>query len=192
MSSEILIAIIMAVASLLVAVVSLITSLMSNRQNARQLKELETLRFELANKQAAQKISDDYLLKDLEAVDAIIQAIQRLKDMLQLVLNARGENLDSVSTLEDITKIRQHIFERYEASLPGLKDSDARCAHRAKNQALVIETKLREYLHKTSYVSELSEKQKQAILDLRNSLTDSQDQLRDGKMTKLFQRLEPK
>ena len=192
MTTEVNIAIITAVISLLVSIVSILNSIISNRQNAVNAKNFETLKFELTQKQETKKLSDDFLLRQMESLDALIKVIQRMKDIVQLILNSQGTHLDTESTMEHIEQIRQVVFECYEEQLPILVKEDSNGAHKAKNLALSIETQLKDYLDKTTYVSEMSEGQKQKILELRNALSDAQNLLRDSRMHKLIQRLSAK
>lgn len=190
MSSEITIAIITSVASLLVAVVSLVNSMVSTRQSAHSARMIESLRFELADKKSTQTLRDEYLTRSLESLDILIRAIQRMKDVVQLVLSAKGSSFDSESAIDIVSQAREHVFASFEEQLPNLEEGEAKGAHRAKNQALTIELSLRECLKGTSFVSELSSDQKQALSALRNDLTEAQNLLRDSKATTLMNRMQ--
>jgi hypothetical protein len=188
MSLEVTIAIITAIASLLVAIVSLVNSIISNRQSSQSAKMIEILKHELADKQSTQEWHDKYLAKSMESLERLIEVVQQLKDMIQLVVSATDTNLDTQTTVENIRKLRESLFKCYEEQLPNLKEGEAQGAHRAKNLALIIETNLKAYLSGTEYV-EISEEQRQTLTELRNRLTDSQNLLRDSRTHLLIERL---
>jgi hypothetical protein len=185
MSTEVKIAIITSIASLLVAIVSLISSIINSRQSTQSAQMVETLKFELSEKKSRQAIRDKYLDRAVESLDALIRAIQRYKDIVQLILTATGESMDTESAMKSISTFRTAIFECYEEQLPELEDWEKEGAHKAKNVALTIERRLQEDLEGTYYVSVLSEEQKRVLEDLRNNLTDTQNVLRDSRTIRL-------
>jgi hypothetical protein len=188
MSTEVIIAIITAIASLVVAVTSLVSSIISNRQSARLAETLETLRFELDEKKTTRTTAGTYLDSGLEALATLIQATQRMKDIVQLTLTARGTSLDSESAMKSILDARQNLFNCYEEQLASLGTIEASGAHKAKNVALDIEARLREFIGDDAFIS-LSSYQKRVLTELRNELTDAQNLLRDSRTTQLLKRL---
>jgi hypothetical protein len=190
MTHEVMLAIITSVASLLVALTSLISSIIANRQSARSTEIIELLKFRLDDKKSTRAMSDEYLRQGIESLGTLIQVIQRMKDIVQLTLNAVGTSLDSESALENISKARQQLFKSFEEQLPYLRESEVRGAHQAKNTALTIEMRLCDDLEGTFFTSELSEEQRQSLLELRNDLTDAQHLLRDSRATLILNRIQ--
>jgi len=188
MTFEITIAIVTAGIALGAAAAGLIVALVVHRQSTRTAQQVEALRQQLTRPPAHAIADDPYLKQGILALDALIQAIQRVKDLVQLVLNAFDTSLDSKSALASMTEARQHLFECYETQLPNLQQGEARGAHRAKNTALTIEMTLRQNLTGHYYVSDLAEAQKQALQALRDDLTDAQNLLRDSRTAMLFGR----
>jgi len=190
MNNEILIAIITSGVSLLVSAGSLVASVIISRQSAHSAEIVESLRFRLEKRKSTEVMGDEYLKQNIKSLDVLIQAIQQMKDIVQLILNAGGSNMDSESAKKSISKARQLLFKSYEEQLPNLDEGSNKGAHQAKDIALRIETSLFESLKRTSFVSELSDKDKQALLELRNDLTNAQNLLRDSKATLLFNRIQ--
>jgi hypothetical protein len=189
MSTEIAIAIVTSVASLAVAVVSLAASLIGNRQSAQSARAIETLRFELADKKTAQAMGDKYLIENLESLGRLIQAIQRAKDVVQWVLTAEGTSLDSESAIRWSSEARAGLVTCFEEALPNLNEEQRRAAHEAKDRAVNIDLCLQQALQHTSYASEITKKQEQALTEQRNNLTDMQNVLRDSRAAALARRL---
>lgn len=187
MTIEMTLAVIAAGIALGAAAAGLIVALIAYRQSTRTAQQVEALCQQLLTRPSVHAVADDpYLKQGILALDALIQAIQRVKDLVQLVLNAFDTSLDSKSALASVTEARQHLFECYEAQLPNLQQGEARGAHRAKNTALTIEMTLRQNLTGHYYVSDLSAAQKETLHALRDDLTDAQNLLRDSRTAMLF------
>jgi hypothetical protein len=112
-----------------------------------------------------------------------------MKDMIQLIATSGGTSLDSESAMASITEIREALFNCYEEQLPNLQKPEAEGAHRAKDQALDIETYVRDCLQGTEHVSEMADEQRQTLVEFRDNLTDAQNQLRDSRTNKLTDRI---
>src|SRR5689334_19315226 len=158
MTTEVLIAIIASAASLLVAFVSLISSIITSRQSSRSTEIVESLRFRLEKRKSTEVMGDEYLKQNIKSLDVLIQAIQQMKDIVQLILNATDSSLDSKSAQKSISEAREQLFKSYQEQSPNLDESGNKGAHEAKNIALRIETRLFESLKGASFVSELSDK----------------------------------
>lgn len=111
-----------------------------------------------------------------------------MKDVLQLILRANDQSMDSESARKGVSDRRNQIFMLYEEQLPNLGENEASIAHRAKNNALEIEMYIIETLKHTCYASEMHEECRQQLLGYRNELTDTQQLLRDIKATVLINR----
>lgn len=171
MSNEILAAIIASVAALIVAIISLVSSL--------KLQALKSSRL----------LSDQHLAKNCEALDCLIIEIQKMKDIVLLILKAEDKSFDSKNAIIDITENRKNLFLCYQNYLPHLNKHEAATAHKAKNLTLSIEKAIRESLVDKLYVSEIDNGQKSFFIESRVELTDIQNILRDSKTTLLHKRL---
>jgi hypothetical protein len=186
---ELTLAIIASVTSLVVAITSLFTALLSSRQSARSAQMLEKLRNDIAHKRLTDDMRDARLNDNLKALRANIEAIQQVKDEIQLVLSAVESSLDTQSAIGYVRTAREALFDRYEASLADLSDAEAKACHRAKNVSLAVENTLLSGLHECANASGLSDPCRQRLLELRAQLTDVQHILRDIRSDKLAKRL---
>ncbi len=180
MSTEISIAIIASVASLAVAIVSLLTAIISVRQNAHTNKEIEILRDKFTRRHSKEEFSDTYLNEALRALQESIKVIQRFKDEIQIILSATENSLDSDIAISRIEAAREEMFSTFEKNLPNLNEQEARAFHRSKNCALAVENYLRKTLEKKLNVSAMTKESYRRLIELRGQLTDSQQLLRDS------------
>ena len=186
---ELTLAIIASVTSFVVAVISLLTALLSSRQSSRSEQMLEKFRDDLEHERATEAMSDQHLNDNLKALQANIETIQRIKDEIQLVLSAVESSLDTKSAIEYVRAAREALFDCYEKNLADLSDSDAKACHRAKNYALQVENTLQSGLNQCANASDLSDSCRQRLLELRVQLTDLQQVLRDSRSDKLAKRM---
>ena len=189
MSIEATLALIASITSLAVAAIGLVSSIITRRQTARADEKIETLRFEFSRKEAAWALGDEQLTQSLESLRLAIQAIQRVKDELQLILAARETSLDSDTALERLNVARTELFACYETELACLDDVEAKACHQAKNLSLIIEHNLRECLSGKSQASQLSGEDRQRLQEFRSDLTDCQQRLRDCRTNRLIERM---
>jgi len=189
MSTELTIAIIASIASLAVAIVSLLTAIISARQTTNANLKLESLRDSIQRKHAQEEFSDIYLNASLSALNESIQVIQCFKDCIQVILSATKSSLDSDLAIASITTSREEMFSSYEKNLPNLTEQEAKVFHQAKNKALILENLLRKDLDEKPYASEMTDEVRRRIIELRGLLTDSQQLLRDSRSDKLAKRM---
>jgi hypothetical protein len=189
MSTELALAIIASVTSLLVALTGFINSIIARRQAERSEEKMETLRFEFARKETAWALGDAQLVASLESLQSAIQAIQRVKDEIQLILAAIESSLDSETAIERLSSARADLFDCYEKDLAKFDDPESKACHQAKNRALDMERFLIECLAEKSYASQLSGDERRCLLEFRNDLTDCQQRLRDSRADRLIRRM---
>jgi hypothetical protein len=180
------IALISSVASLLVAMVSLLTAILTNRNSSRTAESLERLKHSLARSSRTLEVSDSEVVASLEALKIAMQAIQRMKDEIQLILNAYGNSLNTKEALERIEAARQNLFKIHEEKHPFLSENEALVLHRAKNTALKLSQYLTDDLQKKKYASDINNDTKEAALGLRTDLTEAQNLLRDYRTERLI------
>lgn len=186
MSTEITIAVVAAVSSLLVALVSLVSARSNARQIADSAREIEQLKFEHARKEAELGLRDNELNSSLEALQLLISSIQRVKDTISLALHYLAtENADREKILEIAQDARIAMFSRYEEQLPYINHEEADIAHKAKNASLLVEMSISRLLEEPSGAKEEIDQERSSLLEERTLLTDYQNLLRDNRLVRL-------
>jgi hypothetical protein len=185
---ELTIALVAAGTSLFVAIISVISSIVSNRQAARLAREIESLKHTLAKEEAAQVISDEQFNESIRSLQLFIQVIQRMKDELQLILGAEESGLEPKRAIERIIEARKAIFDCYEAQMAFLEERETSTSHQAKNQAILIEQTIKKYQQEKPFILSLSTEQKETLLRFRTELTDLQNLLRDSRTERVARR----
>lgn len=189
MTNEVTIAYITAIASFFVAIVSLIGVLISNYQSKNSQKQIESLKYELENRRTDQLLANDILTDSIKSLDVLIYMVQRVKDVIQLIINSKDLSMDKESAKALITKVREDIFSSYELQLSRLDETEKEDAHNAKNITFIAEQRIYAILAKDEKLVKLTSKERLELSEIRNRLTDAQDRLRDSKTTKLLERL---
>ena len=189
MDTEVMIAVITASVSLIVALVSLISTIISNRQNRKTAAGIESLKYEFTNRRETKELSDKYLNKSIESLGCLIQAIQRVKDILQLIVSAPDDSLDSETAMGLISEARESLFTCYEDHLAHLGNESSEYAHKAKNRTLTVEQHIRLWLKDESITSALSDEEKDTLRESRLFLSDMQNVLRDKRTGIMYERI---
>ena len=188
METKVLLAIIAGVFSLLVALISLASSIISNRSTIRTTKALEQLKHSLAYQTRATEIADNELLSTLDVLMAAMQAIQKTKDETLLILNAFSDSLFVKDALSLIQDARKGLFAAYEKDHGRLSPTEQLSFHAAKNTALNIENALIADLKSKEYASQMSKETELKLSELRNRLTECQQLLRDSRTDRILKR----
>lgn len=189
MDIEVIIAIIASITALVVAVVGLVTAIINNKHSARTAKSIEELRFEFSQTQARDTLSNTHLDEVLGALVSAIQAIQLVKDEIQMILSAPEDSLDASSAIHRIERAREKIFACYEEKGAILSEWETVMVHRAKNISLSVEYHMKEGLRNKDSASLLPEGKYRKIFELRAELTDIQQSLRDSRTDRLLRRI---
>lgn len=190
MSNELKIALIASGTSILVAFISLLISIMSNRQSARSGKELETLKYDFSRASALNALNDSQLSESLKALQLAIKSIQKVKDEIQVVLSAVGIPIERQSLMEGIRSTREQMFACYEEQMATLNNEDARIVHTAKNTSLRVEALIKQSVPAKAKTVTLPDELREQLLTLRMDLTELQQKLRDSRTDKVMKRLE--
>lgn len=181
METSILIALITSFASIIVAVISLI----SNRINSKSLvdtnKALEELKFGFERKKARFKLVDSALESQYLQLAAQISNIQGFKDHLLFIENSTKNSLDTETALAGIKEKKEAMFECYEKQSGDLDKIGLKTAHAAKNLTLSVESELINILEGKEYVN-LNADQKKFIGVSRDKFSEFQNVLRDLRM----------
>jgi hypothetical protein len=187
MTTEMLIAILGSTTAVVVSIVTLIATISTNRHSRDTTKSVESLKAELAQRQADHALADNYFQKDIEALDDIIKSVQQVKDAIQIVLESDGAGLSSDRATQYIVTSRENLFASYETHLSHLSKEETGLAHVAKNRALTAQT-LVEELYEQHSTDDLRTLKKAELEQVRSNLSESQNRLRDIKLSRLAQR----
>jgi hypothetical protein len=188
-SAEVMVAIAASITSVLVAVVSLVASIINNRQNATTVKSIGQLKYEIARKSSRDAASDAQTAEIAKAMQQAIQLIQKYKDEIQLILAAFETSLGAKIALKRITAAREQLFTTYEELSAVLEEDEARALHDAKNISLAVENHLRKAFQGKTQASELNTDERQQLMLYRNNLTDVQQVLRDSRIDAVLGRI---
>lgn len=189
MSTELVLALIASGTSLVVAIISLLASVLNSRQTTRSSQKLESLKNAFSRQNSREELGDLHLNESLKSLQVAIQSIQRFKDELQVILSAVDSSLDSETAISHISFARQEVFAAYEDNLANFSEPEAKIFHQAKNRVLIIESLLRERLQQISHTSGLSDEDQRRFWEHRSLLTDTQQLLRDSKTDRLTKRM---
>ena len=189
MSTELILALIASSTSVLIAIISFIVSIVSNRQSTRSAKEIEKLKYDFSRASALEALNDSQLGESLKALQLAIKSIQRVKDEIQVILSAIETPTETKPLMEGIRSAREQMFACYEEQMATLDNDDARIVHKAKNTSLQVEALIKRSLPANAELITLSEELRESLLTLRMNLTELQQSLRDSRTDKLMRRL---
>jgi|ERR1044072_5075328 hypothetical protein len=179
MQAEVVVAIVAACGSLVVAGLSLASSLMTGRSQARSQESLESFKANLARQEAAAKRRNDDKQAQLDALQTSIRAIQEFRDHLQLALTSADDGLRLPSALKQLEERRERIFVCYQESLAILGQEEKFLLHKAKNQALSADQIAHLAWKDLELTSKMEPSQRLELLEIRAELGDVLDKLRD-------------
>jgi biopolymer transport protein ExbB/TolQ len=190
MTPEVLAAIVTSAASLVIAIGGLISSTLTNRRVHKSNVQIESMKLQLERAKATDQFADHRLLESCKAVADSLESIQKMRDALQLTLtSALDSSLDIEGALKDIAAAREHLFSTYQTNTPYLADGENKAVHRAKNLAHAAEVQLRTELASKRMLEELSPACRSCLSDVRSSLGEEQNLLRDSLSKRLLARL---
>ena len=189
MSSEVNVAIVAAIVSLVVAIVSFITAIFTNRQSAKAEKNLEELKFTLSRSQAREQMRDNTFTDMMAGLRAGLQAIQRVKDEIQLILSAVGNSMSVEVALGRFGESRTKMLEVYEQQHMNLTEEHSEILHKAKNVVVTMESTLHRALSQHTLASELDDESRRQLLAYRDQLSSLQHELRDAMTFNLMERI---
>jgi two-component system, OmpR family, response regulator len=189
-SNELIPALIASGTAVLVAVISFVVSIVSNRQSARSGKEIEKLKHDFSRASALEALNDSQLGESLKALQLAIKSIQRVKDEIQVVLSAVETPTERQPLMKGIRSAREQMFACYEEQMATLDNDDARTVHSAKNASLQVEALIKRSVPANAETVTLPDELREQLLILRMNLTDLQQILRDSRADKIMKRLE--
>jgi hypothetical protein len=186
MDIGILIALASGITSLLVALISLLTAFLSSRATSRTAESLERLKYSLSSSTRASELTRAESLRSLESLKLAMEAIQVVKDEVQLAVYAYEDSLQAKEMADRLEAARQNLFKVYEEMHPILSEREATVLHTAKNSGFWACQTLGMELKKVKYASDINDTIRQESLQRRSELTDAQNLLRDFRTERLI------
>jgi len=186
--------------SLIIAIIGLINSNKSLKNNFNQQKILEELKLSLNKDMEASKIEfqkeidknrialelkNEELIKSLKAIDIAIGEVQKVKASLQLILNSNPNRINFEELIRNLELAQNSIIQSYQNSTSYLGKDENDIFHKSKNITIDIYN----YLERTASHNPVIEKVIQEIYkkvkEYRSNLSELQNLLRDSKFRKL-------
>lgn len=177
MDEKILLALIVAGTSVVVAFVSLCASLLTSRNASRSARFIEELRADLQTSSSARQVADTELKTTLQSLKGSMTAIQIVKDEIQLALAASSDDADREECLRRLRIAKDNLFKAYQDNHPNLTREESAALHKAKNAVADLD---RQFVSEAAYA---------ALYATRERLSDLQDLLRDSLATRLIERV---
>lgn len=175
MSTELYVALIASFSSLVVAIVSVIASIVTGRQNQKSTLLLEQLKYELEK----ERVSDDRIKGKIKITHQALQEIQRAKDVLALILASENSGMDADIAISYIKESRQRIFDYYEKFHTEVDDIERTICHQVKSHLIAIEQDVIRALENKQHASEISKYDRRKMREMRLQLSEYQQSLRD-------------
>lgn len=177
MSAGVVVAIISAFASLLVAVISVWAA----KRNAR---ELEILKLDLGVRAAKQELRAKDARDALQLLADLIGAIQNLKDQVKLLRHASDQSLQGKTIRKLISDSHLSIRKAYGEGLSHFTDGEAKAGHDAKRIAFDIDTLVQRSVGSVGLV-ELPDDIPTLLDTYHAELTSLQVALREARMQRM-------
>ena len=189
MDAKILATIVTGGFALVVAVFSLLTSIITNRSSGKVTRKVEAMKQEFARAESKGLLMDKEISSSLDSLKKSLHAIQNFKDELQLILSSVSGSLDIETAFQLVDSARAKLFSTYEESYAHLNESEAMACHRAKNITLRIAEQIKRFFEQSCNSVDMSTEQREILLRFRNELTDCQQLLRDSRTDRLVERM---
>jgi len=189
LDKSLIVALVAACASLLVATIGLAATIVANRRSNKNAATIENLKHSLLEASKAREIEDSHLSQSVEGLAQGMQAIQNLKDEILLILGSIEDSLPSAMALQRVESAREILFDSFEKNHPALNRTEEIALHKAKNLAHAIQQLLIAELHNMSFSSELSPDARSRLTEFRLGLTESQNVLRDSRNERILRRV---
>lgn len=188
MEADVQVALIAAGASMVVAIVSLVATLISSLSTNKTARALEKMKLDYAREARGDEIDDDEFVKCLDALLDALESIQHMKDDMVTIKEAVGDSLSAEEAMTIIAAARDRVLGCHAEGHGRLSGPERRAYHIAKGTAVQIERVFRLALTDCQHASELPEVSRGEIKDLRDRLSEYQQVLRDSRMDRLANR----
>ena len=172
-------ALIGAAVAVVVALITLMRSILSSKAAAELSKEVEIIKHGLEQTSADAQVLNNEFRATLDGLKLVVGEVQKTKDQLQVVLGAVEGSLDGSAAITMMTACRNELFLAYEQACPHLPLQENNACHRAKNTALHIEQVLRHVFGDRPGLeaAALPPDDREQLVRLRMDLSDSQQKL---------------
>lgn len=188
MDEKIFLALIAGGVSLLVAIISLIATVINSRVSGKTARDMEEFRQSFAKETKKHEISDAEFLEVLNVLMLALQAIQKMKDEILLIINSYADSLNAGEALLRLSAARDGLFSTYEKDHGRLNSMEMNAYHAAKNIALHTVTLLQVELKSKEYASEICHDMDRNLEEQRSRLSDCQQVLRDARTDRIINR----
>ncbi len=189
MDMKITVALIGAATALAVAFFGLLKIFVVAKNTHKFSRDLEILKHTLDQQASNTRLEQEQLNKSLEAIFKAINAIQRMKDETELIVESVPGSLDSEAAVQAISKAREHLWEEFESQVGILDGTATKSFHKAKTTALRINRLVQEMTKGSSDSFALTGEQKHRLLVERALLTEHQQELRDAREQNILKRV---
>ncbi len=168
MNTEIKVALIASLSSLLIALISIVTTYLNHR---------------LVKKDKKESVKHKNIGQEIEALDSVNIAIQVFKDTIIYITT--GSFYNKEEAIKKIIEDTGNIVKVYEKAFVNLDGEDKVSAHILKNKIIGFSKIIKHKLYDYESVNKLSETDKTELLALKDNLTETQDILLEQKHIKL-------
>lgn len=180
MSVAIITVLISSSVTMLVGIANFMSTLNTLKHNQATALELERLKEDIDKKKQARLFLMKQAEKEIQAIDRAIACIQGLRETLYRAIISPQDTISTKVFIEDVKQDIEKLVVLYENDFSSLKSVAQRSVHDIKRFSGTIPLGLNDYLSEGVYVN-LSDEQKDALIDRRNWLTEQQIVLRDMK-----------
>lgn len=188
MDDKILIATIAVIGSVVVALVSLIASIINSRIARKTSHSLELLKDQIALNNKAAEIADEEFHKAIEGLKKAIEVIQVVKDEIYMILHAPEESVLSSEIIQKFSAFSEKVASTYGEFTAHLSESEYRSLHRAKNIALQLRGVIIESFSSTKYTSESEPPAFEMLQKFHDQLSELQVNLRDNRADRILEK----
>lgn len=168
MSTEIKVALIASITSLVIAIISVITVFLNHRMLKKEKKLI---------------IKNDNFKKNIEAIDNVNIGIQILKDTILYIVS--GFFSDKENVLKKIISDTNNIVKCYENGFISLDIDEKEITHDIKNKIIEYSSSLKERIYDIEDVNNINHETKEYLFWLKDNYTVTQDMLLKLKRKKM-------
>ncbi len=168
MNTDIKVELIASITALIIASGSFITVFINHR---------------LSKKVRKQRLINDNLLKNLEAIDQVNISLQIFKDTITYIVNGAFD--DTESALKKIITDTDNIVKIYDSVFVDMDESEKYSAHYVKNKIIQFSIILKNTIYEVKDIKNISTETKKLLRNLKENITETQNVLIFNKNNKL-------
>ena len=188
MDTELLIALIAGSTGVVLALLSLMMSLLARFSASRAASEVERLRQDITQRQSADWMKDQELETKLTAPKLMSEGIQRVMNEITHLLHAGPETPAPGELLQSVSAAGR-LFNKLADEHGGkLGDVEQQAIGQARDAAVKVVVEARRVLESVAKPAEMSHKDREVITRLRTELSEAQMVLRGRMLDRLIAR----